>query len=87
MSKSLNALDNKVSTIFNLSLASTIILLCFFFFFFVTLNNFLTTPIVTVNIKANEAPATPTGIPTTVVLEAMLKVPNDADNVIKTSSA
>ena len=66
MSKSLNALDNKVSMIFNLFLASTIILLYFFFFFFVTLNNFLTTPVVTVNIKVNEAFAIPTGIPTTV---------------------
>ena len=66
MSKSLNALDNKVSTIFKLFLASPKILLCFFFFFFVTLNYFLTKPVVTVNIKVNEAPAIPTGISTTV---------------------
>ena len=59
----------------------------FLFFFFVTLNNFLTTPVVTVNIKVNEAPAIPTGIPTTVASETMLKVPNDADNAIKTLSA
>ena len=36
------------------------------FFFLVTLNNFLTTPVHAVNTKVNDAPAIPTGIPTTV---------------------
>ena len=72
---------------FNLVLAKVIILLCFFFFFLVTFNNVLTTPVVTVNIKVKDAPAIPAGIPTTVAYEAILKVPNDADSVIKTLSA
>ena len=36
-----------------------------------------------VNIKVKDAPAIPTDIPTTVACEAILKVPNDADSVIK----
>ena len=44
-------------------------------------------PVVTVNIKVKDAPAIPTGIPTTVACEAILKVPNDADSVIKRLSA
>ena len=72
---------------FNLLLAETIILLWFFFFFLVIFNNFLTTPVVTVNIKVKDAPAIPTGIPTIVVCDAILKVPNDADSVIKSLSA
>ena len=39
-----------------------------------------------VNIKVKDAPAIPTGIPTTVAFEATLKVPNDADSVIKSLS-
>ena len=50
-------------------------------------NNVLTTPFVTVNIKVKDAPAIPAGIPTTVAYEAILKVPNDADSVIKILSA
>ena len=50
-------------------------------------NNFLTIPVVTVNIKVKDAPAIPTGIPTTVACEAILKVPNDADSVIKSLPA
>ena len=50
-------------------------------------NNFLTTPVVTVNIKVKDAPAIPTGIPVIVTCEAILKVPNDADSVIKSLSA
>ena len=57
---------------------------CFFFFFLVIFNNILTTPVVTVNIKVKDAPAIPAGIPTTVAYEAILKVANDADSVIKT---
>ena len=73
---------------FNLLLAKAIILLCFFFFFLVIFNNnVLTIPVVTVNIKVKDAPAIPAGIPTTVAYEAILKVPNDADSVIKTLSA
>ena len=55
----------------------------FFFFFLVIFNNVLTTPVVMVNIKVKDAPAIPAGIPTTVAYEAILKVPNDADNVKK----
>ena len=40
-----------------------------------------------VNIKVKDAPAIPAGIPTTVAYETILKVPNDADNVIQTLSA
>ena len=54
-------------------------------------NNVLTTPVVTVNIKVKDAPGIPAGIPagipTAVAYEAILKVPNDADSVIKTLSA
>ena len=60
---------------------------CFFSFFLVIFNNVLTTPVVTVNIKVKDAPAISAGIPTTVAYEAILKVPNDADSVIKTLSA
>ena len=62
-------------------------LLCFFFFFLVIFNNFLTTPVATVNIKVKDAPAIPAGIPTIVACDAILKVPNDADSVIKSLSA
>ena len=48
---------------------------------------FLTTPVVTVNITVKDAPTIPTGIPTTVVCDTILKVPNDADSVIKSLSA
>ena len=60
---------------------------CVFFFFLVIFNNVLTTPVVTVNFKVKDAPTIPAGIPTTVAYEAILKVPNDADSVIKTLSA
>ena len=59
----------------------------FSFFFLVIFNNVLDTPVVTVNIKVKDAPANPAGIPTTVGYGAILKVPNDADSVIKTLSA
>ena len=59
----------------------------FLFFFFVALNNVLTTPIHAVNTNVNDVPAIPTGIPTTVACEAMLKLPNDADNTMNTLSA
>ena len=36
-----------------------------------------------VNIKVKDAPAIPAGIPTIAAYEAILKVPNDADSVIK----
>ena len=80
-------LEIKFSNIFNLLLAKKIILLCFFFFFLMIFNIFLTIPVVTVNIKVKDAPAIPTGTPTTVACEAILKVPSDADSVIKTLSA
>ena len=63
---------------FNLLLAKAIILFCFFFFFLVIFNNFLTMPVVTVNVKVKDAPAFSTGIPTIVACDAILKVPNDA---------
>ena len=44
-------------------------------------------PVVTVNIKVKDAPAIPIGIPTIVRCDAILKVPNDADSVIKSWSA
>ena len=47
----------------------------------------LTTPVVKVNIKVKDAPAIPTGIPTIVACEAILKVLDDADSVIKSLSA
>ena len=59
----------------------------FFLLFFMILNNVLTTPVVTVNINVKDDPAIPAGIPTTVAYEAILKVPNDADSVIKILSA
>ena len=59
----------------------------FFFFFLAIFNNVLTTPVVTVNIKVKDALAIPAGIPTTVAYEAILKVPSDADSVIKSLSA
>ena len=52
-----------------------------------TFNNFLTTPVVTVNISVNDAPANLTGIPTAVACDTILKVPNDTDSVIKRLSA
>ena len=68
-------------------LAKAVILLCFLFFFLVIFNNVLTTQVVTVNIKVKDASAIPTGIPTIVKYEAIRKVPNDADSVIKGLSA
>ena len=50
-------------------------------------NNVLTTPVVMVIIKGKDAPAIPAGISTTVAYDAILKVPNVADSVIKTLSA
>ena len=44
-------------------------------------------PVVTVNIKVKDTPAIPTGIPTIVACDTILKVPNDADSVIKSLSA
>ena len=87
MLKSINARDFKVSIIFNLFLASAIILLCFVFLFLVIFNIFLTTPVVTVNIKVKDHPAIPTGTPTTVACDTILKAPNNADSVIKRLSA
>ena len=62
-------------------------ILLFFLLFLVICNSFLTTPVVTVNIKVNDAPASPAGMPTTVACDTMFKAPNDADNVIKILSA
>ena len=44
-------------------------------------------PVVTVNIKVKDAPGIPTGIPTIAACDIILKVPNDADSVIKSLSA
>ena len=62
-------------------------LFSFFFFFLVIFNNFLTMPVVTVNVKVKDVLAIPTGIPTIVACDTILKVPNDADSVIKSLSA
>ena len=56
-------------------------------FFLVIFNNVLTTPVVMVNIKVKDSPAITASIPTTVAYEAILKVSNDADSIIKTLSA
>ena len=53
---------------------------CFFFLFLVTFSNDLLIPVPIVNIKVKEEPAIPAGVPTTEPYEAMLDVPNDADN-------
>ena len=66
---------------FDLLFANVIILLCFFLFS-VSRNNDLFTLVLIVNVKAKEAPAIPTGIPTILACEAILKVPNDADKAI-----
>ena len=87
MSKSINPRNIKVSMIFNFFLAIVIILVCFFFLFLVIFNNFFTTPVVAVNITVKDAPAIPTGIPTTVACDTILKAPNDADSVIKSLPA
>ena len=68
--------------VFNLLFASAIILLCFFFLFLVTFSNNLFIPVLIVNIKVKEEPATPTGKPNTVAYEAILNLLNDADKVI-----
>ena len=62
--------------------ANAIILLCFFFLFLVNFSNDLLIPVPIVNIKVNETPVMPAGIPTTEAYEAILNVPNDADRVI-----
>ena len=77
-----SALDNNVSIVFNLLYANDIILLCFFFLFLVIFSNDLLIPVPVVNIKVKEALVVPTGIPTIVACEAILKVPNHADRVI-----
>ena len=87
MSKSISACDIKVSIIFSLFLAKTIILLCFFFFFLVVLSNLFTIPVATENNTVKEDPTIPTGIATIVASDARLNVPNDADNVMKILSA
>ena len=70
----------------NLLFANAIILLCYFFLFLVTRNNDLFKPVSIVNIKVKEEPEIPTGKPTTVAYEAILKVLNDADKaIIKTN--
>ena len=50
-------------------------------------NNLLTTPVVKVNIAVKDAPVIPTSIPTTAACDTILKVPNDADSVIKSLPA
>ena len=63
------------------------ILFCFFFFFLVTFNSFFIIPVVRENTTVKEAPAKPTGIPTTVAGDKILKLPKDADKTIKILSA
>ena len=87
--KTLHALfQNRLKLeILNFQLYLIYFLLKRLFYFLVIFKNVLTTPIVRVNIKVKHVPAIPAGIPTTVAYEAILKVPNDADSVIKTLSA
>ena len=54
----------------------------FLFLFLVSCNIDLFIPVLIINIKVKEEPAIPTGIPTIVACEAMLKVPNYADKGI-----
>ena len=49
-------------------------------------NIFLITPVITVNIKVKDAPAIPTGIATIVTCDTILKVPINAESVIKSLS-
>ena len=84
MSKSITACVIKASMLFRLILANITILLCFFFFVLVILNNFFTIPVVKENTTVKEAPAMPTGIQ---YRDTILKVPKDADKIIKTLSA
>ena len=62
------------------------ILLCFFFLFLVTIDNLFTIPAVKENTTVNEAPAKPTGIPTTVARDTTLRVPKVADKTIQALS-
>ena len=59
----------------------------FFLFFLVVFSNFFTIAVVTENNTVKEDPDIPTEIPTIVVWDTRLNVPNDADNVIKILSA
>ena len=69
--------------LFSLFLTNITILLCFFFFFLVTFNNFFTIRVVREITTVKEATANPTGIPTTVAWDTVLKVPKHADKIIK----
>ena len=53
-----------------------------FFSFFSSFSNYLLIPVPIVNIKVKEEPAIPAGVLTTEAYEAILNVPNDADNAI-----
>ena len=55
----------------------------FFLFFLVSCNNDLFIPVLIVNNKVKEAPVIPSSIPNTAACVVTLKVPNDADKVIK----
>ena len=49
------------------------------FLFLVTVSNDLLIPVPIVNIKVNEAPVIPAGIPIIVACVVILNIPNDAD--------
>ena len=54
----------------------------FLFSFLVTFSNDLFIPVPIVNIKVQEEPAVPAGVPTTEASEAILNVPNDAEKAV-----
>ena len=68
--------------LFNLLLANITILLCFFFLFHVVLNSFFTIPVKIENERLKLALVIPTGAPTTVANDAMVKLPVVTDKTI-----
>ena len=68
--------------LFNLLLANITILLCFFFLFLVAFNNFFTSPVHNENARLRLALAIPTGIPITVVNDAIETLPIVTDRTI-----
>ena len=64
-------------------LANITILLCFFFLFLVGFNNFFTSPVHNENARLRLALAITTGIPITVVNDAIEMLPLVTDRAIK----
>ena len=72
-----------VSILFNLLLAKITILLCFFSLFLVAFNNFFTSPVHNENARLRLALVIPTGIPITVVNDAIEMLPLVTHKTIK----